>query len=198
MDAAAKVLSKQVSVRAFARARSPRSPDRQYRRHFVLRTEAIRESLPTFTLARRRFAHRPDRSARHQHHRGEEEGQLTFEAEVEVRPEISIKANAKLRVTIPSRWSRILRLTSRSTATSRRRRAQSRRPADCHRRPRNDDVHVQQIATEAEPLDMTDFMYTVGTGSIAEGIDELILGLKAGEDLKMNAPVGEALSRPTS
>jgi len=41
------------------------------------------------------------------------------------------------------------------------------------------DVHVQQIATEAEPLDMTDFMYTVGTGSIAEGIDELILGLKA-------------------
>jgi len=30
------------------------------------------------------------------------------------------------------------------------------------------DVHVQQIATEAEPLDMTDFMYTVGTGSIAE------------------------------
>jgi len=40
---------------------------------------------------------------------------------------------------------------------------------------------------------MTDFMYTVGTGSIAEGIDELILGLKAGEDLKMNAPVGEGV-----
>jgi trigger factor len=55
------------------------------------------------------------------------------------------------------------------------------------------DVHVQQIATDAEPLDMTDFMYTVGTGSIAEGIDELILGLKAGEELKMNAPVGEGV-----
>jgi len=34
MDAAAKVLSKQVSVRAFARARSQERPDRQYRRHF--------------------------------------------------------------------------------------------------------------------------------------------------------------------
>ena len=40
---------------------------------------------------------------------------------------------------------------------------------------------------------MTDFMYTVGTGSIAEGIDELILGLKAGEELKMNAPVGDGV-----
>jgi trigger factor len=55
------------------------------------------------------------------------------------------------------------------------------------------DVHVQQVATDAEPLDMTDFMYTVGTGSIAEGIDELILGLKAGEELTMNAPVGEGV-----
>jgi trigger factor len=36
-------------------------------------------------------------------------------------------------------------------------------------------------------------MYTVGTGSIAEGIDDLILGLRAGEELKMNAPVGEGV-----
>ena len=52
------------------------------------------------------------------------------------------------------------------------------------------DVHVQQIATEVEPLDMSDFMYTVGSGSITEGVDELILGLKAGEELKLNGNVG--------
>ena len=52
------------------------------------------------------------------------------------------------------------------------------------------DIHVQQIDTEVAPLDMSDFMYTVGSGSIIEGVDELILGLKAGEDLKLNGSVG--------
>jgi trigger factor len=51
------------------------------------------------------------------------------------------------------------------------------------------DVHVQQVAGEEEPLDMSDFMYTVGSGSITEGVDELILGLKAGEELKVNGNV---------
>ena len=52
------------------------------------------------------------------------------------------------------------------------------------------DIHVQQIATDVEPLDMSDFMYTVGSGTITEGVDELILGLKAGEELKLNGSVG--------
>ena len=52
------------------------------------------------------------------------------------------------------------------------------------------DIHVQQIATDVEPLEMSDFMYTVGSGSITEGVDELILGLKAGEELKLNGSVG--------
>ncbi|MEO9181477.1 MAG: hypothetical protein ABI298_07490, partial [Acidimicrobiales bacterium] len=55
------------------------------------------------------------------------------------------------------------------------------------------DIHVQQLSTDAEPLDMSDFMYTVGTASITEGVDELILGLKAGEDLKLNGPVGDGV-----
>src|ERR1700691_3104890 len=120
---------------------------------------------------------------------------LTFEAEVEVRPEISIKGQRELRVTIPSPVvtdsevdAQINRYLETDAVLN---------PVD---RPivTGDlvtmDAHVQQIATDAEPLDMTDFMYTVGTGSIAEGIDELILGLKAGEELKMNAPVGDGIT----
>ena len=161
----------------------------------VLRTEAIRESLPDFYA--RAVADslvdpigQPDINIT----AGEEEGQLTFEAEVEVRPEISIKGQRELRVTIPSPVvtdSEVDLQINRYLETD-----AVLNPVD---RPivTGDlvtmDVHVQQIATEAEPLDMTDFMYTVGTGSIAEGIDELILGLKAGEDLKMNAPVGEGV-----
>jgi len=196
MDEAAKTLSKQVSVKGFRKGKVPKNVlIANIGGTSVLRSEAIRESLPDFYA--RAVADslidpigQPDINIT----AGEEDGQLTFEAEVEVRPEISIKGQRELRVTIPSPVvtdgevdAQINRYLETDAVLN---------PVD---RPivTGDlvtmDVHVQQVATDAEPLDMTDFMYTVGTGSIAEGIDELILGLKAGEDLKMNAPVGEGI-----
>jgi trigger factor len=53
------------------------------------------------------------------------------------------------------------------------------------------DVHVEQVASEEDPLDMSDFMYTVGSGTITEGVDELIVGMKAGEELKVNGNIGQ-------
>jgi trigger factor len=116
MDAAAKVLSKQVSVKGFRKGKVPKNVlIANIGGTSVLRTEAIRESLPDFYA--RAVADslidpigQPDINIT----AGEEEGQLTFEAEVEVRPEISIKGQRELRVTIPSPV-----VTSRSTATSR-------------------------------------------------------------------------------
>ncbi|MGA2432018.1 MAG: trigger factor [Acidimicrobiales bacterium] len=196
MDTAARTLSKQVSVKGFRKGKVPKNVlIANIGGTSVLRSEAIRESLPDF------YAHavadtlidpigQPDINIT----AGEDEGQLVFEAEVEVRPEISIKGQHELRVTIPSPVvtdgevdAQINRYLETDAVLN---------PVD---RPivTGDlvtmDVHVQQIATDAEPLDMTDFMYTVGTGSIAEGVDELILGLKAGEELKMNAPVGDGV-----
>ena len=52
------------------------------------------------------------------------------------------------------------------------------------------DVRVQKLDSEDEPLEMSDYMYTVGSGVITEGVDELIVGLKAGEDLKLNGTFG--------
>jgi trigger factor len=197
MDDAAKSLSKQVSVKGFRKGKVPKNV---LIAHIggasALRSEAIRESLPDFYA--RAVADsfidpigQPDINIT----AGEEEGRFVFEAEVEVRPEISIKGQRELRVTIPSPVvtdgevdAQINRYLETDAVLN---------PVD---RPivTGDlvtmDVHVQQIATDAEPLDMTDFMYTVGTGSIAEGIDDLILGLKAGEDLKMNAPVGDGVN----
>jgi len=40
---------------------------------------------------------------------------------------------------------------------------------------------------------MSDYMYTVGSGTITGGVDELILGLKAGEELKLNGGLGEGV-----
>ena len=196
MDTAAKTLSKQVSVKGFRKGKVPKNVlIANIGGTSVLRSEAIRESLPDFYA--RAVADslidpigQPDINIT----AGEEEGQLTFEAEVEVRPEISIKGQRELRVTIPSpvvNDSEVDAQINRYLETD-----AVLNPVD---RPivTGDlvtmDVHVQQVATEAEPLDMTDFMYTVGTGSIAEGIDDLIVGMKSGEELKMNAPVGDGV-----
>jgi trigger factor len=196
MDSAAKVLSKQVSVKGFRKGKVPKNVlIANIGGTAVLRTEAIRESLPDF-YARAVADSLIDPIGQPEINitAGEEEGQLTFEAEVEVRPEISIRGQRELRVTIPSPV-----VTDQEVDAQINRYLETDAVLNPVDRPivTGDlvtmDVHVQQIATDAEPLDMTDFMYTVGTGSIAEGIDELILGLKAGEDLKMNAPVGEGV-----
>ncbi len=179
MDTAAKTLAKQVSVKGFRKGKVPKNVlIANIGGTSVLRSEAIRESLPDFYA--RAVADslidpigQPDINIT----AGEEEGQLTFEAEVEVRPEISIKGQRELRVTIPSpvvNDSEVDAQINRYLETD-----AVLNPVD---RPivTGDlvtmDVHVQQIGTDTEPLDMTDFMYTVGTGSIAEGIDELIPG----------------------
>lgn len=196
IDAAANSLAKQVTVKGFRKGKVPKNvlianiggPE-------VLRAEAIRESMPDFYA--RAVADtlidpigQPDIDITE----GEEEGQLKFTAEVEVRPEVTINGHRDLRVTIPSpnvsdadveaqidrfrETDAILKDVDRPIVTG-------------------DlvvmDIHVEQIATDVEPLDMSDFMYTVGSGTITEGVDELILGLKAGEELKMNGTVGQGV-----
>jgi len=48
------------------------------------------------------------------------------------------------------------------------------------------DVKVTKVASDDEPLEMAEYMYTVGSGTITDGVDELILGLRAGETLSVN------------
>jgi hypothetical protein len=104
LDAAAASLSKQVSIKGFRKGKVPKSvlvahlggPE-------ALRAEAIRSSLPDF------YAHavadtlidpigQPDITIVS----GEQDGPLTFDVEVEVRPEVYLDGYRELRVTIPS------------------------------------------------------------------------------------------------
>jgi trigger factor len=194
IDAAATALAKQITVKGFRKGKVPKTvmiahlggPE-------ALRSEAIRESLPDFYS--RAVADtlsdpigQPDINIT----AGEESGELSFEAEVEVRPEISIRGQRELRVTIPSpvvgddeinaqidrfrETDAVLREVERPIITG-----------DLV----SMDIHVQQLNSEAEPIDMSDYMYTVGSGVITDGVDELILGLKAGEELKLNGSLGE-------
>ena len=193
IDAAATSLSKQMTVKGFRKGKVPKSvmiahlggPD-------VLRSEAIRESLPDFYS--RAVADtlsdpigQPDINIT----AGEESGLLTFEAEVEVRPEISIRGQNELRVTIPSPVVNDEEITAQIDRF---------RETDAILREVDRpiitgdlvamDIHVEQVATGAEPIDMSDYMYTVGSGVITEGVDDLIVGLKAGEELKLNGSLG--------
>ncbi len=196
LDAAAASLSKQVSIKGFRKGKVPKSvlvahlggPE-------ALRAEAIRSSLPDF------YAHavadtlidpigQPDITIIS----GEDDGPLTFDVEVEVRPEVYLDGYRELRVTIPSpsvtdaevdaqidhfrETDAVLNEVDRPIVTG-----------DLVTL----DLRVSQIATDVEPMELSDYMYTVGSGAITDGVDELILGLRAGEELKVNGSLEQGV-----
>jgi trigger factor len=189
IDQAAKDLSRQVSVKGFRKGKVPKSV---LIAHLggaeVLRSEAIRESLPNFyaravadTLIDPIGQPQIDITA------GEEEGPLVFDAEVEVRPEVTISGYGALRVTIPS--PQVTDAEVEAQIDRYRETDAVLREVD---RPIvggdlvTMDVKVTKVASTDEPLEMLEYMYTVGSGTITDGVDELILGLKAGETLSLN------------
>lgn len=196
IDTAATKLSKQVNIKGFRKGKVPKNV---LMAHLggpaALRTEAIRDAIPDF------YAHavadtlidpiaQPDINIT----AGEDDGNLVFEADVEVRPEVAIRGQNELRVTIPSP----VVTDDEVNAQIDRVRETDATLKDVDRPIVTGDlvtmdVHVQQIATDVDPLDMGDFMYTVGSGTITGGVDELILGLKAGEELKLNGSVGNGV-----
>ena len=196
LDAAAASLAKQVSVKGFRKGKVPKNVLVAHIGGLeVLRSEAIRESMPDFYA--RAIADTlidPIGQPEINITGGEQEGALTFEAEVEVRPVVTISGQRDLRVTIPSPNVNDDEIESQIN----RYRETDATLEDVDRPIVTGDlvtmdVRVQQIATDVEPLEMSDFMYTVGSGTITEGVDELILGLRAGEELKLNGNVGEGV-----
>ncbi|HEY5439122.1 MAG TPA: trigger factor [Acidimicrobiales bacterium] len=196
IDTAAVKLSKQVNIKGFRKGKVPKNV---LMAHLggpsVLRSEAIRDSIPDF------YAHavadtlidpiaQPDINITS----GEEEGELVFEVEVEVRPEVYLRGQNELRVTIPSPV-----VTDQEVNAQIDRFRETDAVLQDVDRPivTGDlvtmDVHVQQIATDVDPLDMSDFMYTVGSGTITEGVDDLIVGMKFGEEMKLNGNVGNGV-----
>jgi trigger factor len=196
IDTAATKLSKQVSIKGFRKGKVPKNV---LMAHLggpaALRTEAIRDAIPDF------YAHAvadtlidPIASPEINITAGEEDGNLVFEADVEVRPEVVIHGQNDLRVTIPSP----VVTDDEVNAQIDHFRETDATLKDVDRPIVSGDlvtmdVHVQQIATDVEPLDMGDFMYTVGSGTITEGVDELIFGLRAGEEMKLNGAVGQGV-----
>ena len=193
MDAAAKTLAQQVSIKGFRKGKVPKQVLlANIGGPAVLRAEAIRESIPNFyALAVSETMIDPINQPEIDVTAGEEEGQLVFEAEVEVRPSFEINGYHGLQVVVPSPF-----------VTDDELEAQIDRFRDTDAilndvdRPivTGDlvamDIKVEQPDSEAEPFETSDFMYTVGSGAITPEVDEQIIGLRAGEVLTITSSAG--------
>ncbi len=186
MDKAAASLAQRVSIKGFRKGKVPKNvlianiggPS-------ALRGEAIRESLDDFyARAVNDTGIDPIAQPEVTITGGETEGALSFDAEVAVRPELELTGYRDLRVTIPS-----------PVVNDDEVEAQINRFRDTDA-TLNDvdrpiilgdlvsmDITATQSDSDADPFEMNDFMYTVGSGSITPEVDTLILGLRAGEDL---------------
>ncbi len=194
IDRAAVSLATQVNVKGFRRGKVPKNV---LVAHLggpaVLRAEAIREAVPTF------YARAVDETGIDPIGEpdvnvveGEDSGPVRFEVDVEVRPEPEIHGYEGLQVTLPSPHvsdTEIEALIDRYRETD-----ATLAPVD---RPIvNGDVVTMDLRVDRpegdEPLTMNDYMYTVGSNALLPGADEQILGLRAGEDLSLEGPVGSA------
>ena len=159
----------------------------------ALRGEAIREVLPDFyARAVTDTEVDPIDQPEIDITSGDEGGAVSFDAVVLVRPTVAIPGYRGLVVTLPS-----LAVTDEEvTAQLDRLRATSGELVEVGR-PAKDgdqvtiDVHGTRhgvAAAEGDDLDAEDFLYEVGSGGIAPGLDEQLRGAKPGDILAFDAP----------
>ena len=188
VDATAKAFAQDINIKGFRKGKAPRQMiEARIGGPRVLRAEALNASIPDF-YARAVADTMIDPIAQPSIHitSGEESGDLTFEAEVEVRPELEISGYTGLKVTIPSPVPtddeievqvKKLRETDAELVT-------------VDRGVATGDYVVLAIeatdpADETNRISLSDYTYHVGSDTLTDGLDELILGLKSGETLEL-------------
>lgn len=119
---------------------------------------------------------------------GRDEGAVSFEALVEVRPEVTADGYDALTVEIPSPLPTDEEINTRIDAL----RAQF-SELETVSRPAVDTDHVtidvvgSQNGVEVEGLTVSDYTYEVGSGAVVPEIDENLRGAKVGDILEFNA-----------
>ncbi|HLI44772.1 MAG TPA: trigger factor [Acidimicrobiales bacterium] len=162
----------------------------------VIREEVIRNSLPDYyaqaveeaaldTIAPPEI----DITA------GEDGGPLAFDAVVEVRPKVSIAGYEGLQITVPAPVASDAEVAERLD----RLREQFAELREVDRPAREGDVVTIDVAAtrEGEPvedLSTPDFVYELGSGMVAPGVDEQLVGAKAG--VIVEVPVDDAPGGP--
>ncbi|HTX62568.1 MAG TPA: trigger factor [Acidimicrobiales bacterium] len=194
---AIRTLSRQARVPGFRPGKVPRQVlEARMGGAVALRTEALREAIPDFYARALADAEIDPISAPEiDITSGQEAGALAFDAVVQVRPTVPIPGYAGLKVVVPS-----------PTVSEADVDAQVDRLRDTDAelvevdRPARDGDHVTidvhgTLPDGEEVVAADDLLYEVGSGRIAEALDEQLRGAKVGDVLAFSATVPSGSTR---
>jgi trigger factor len=192
IDAAFRKIAREVRIPGFRPGKAPRRILEARLGKETGRTEALRDSLPVYYGQAVR-EHEVDVVAPPELDikSGEQSGPVSFDAVVEVRPEIQLPGYGGLKVTVPSP---IVQDSDIDAQVDRLRGnfgelIEVNRPAKTR-----DFVTVNLSGTRnGEPvpqLDLEDFSYEVGSDSLLPGLDPVLEGAKVGDILDFEADLG--------
>ncbi len=189
LDAAYKAISKEVRMPGFRPGKVPRKLIEQQYGPEMAREEALRQALPEF-YSKAVYDNDVDVIAAPEIDitGGQSEGDISFDAVVEVRPSITVSGYDSIRVEIPSPMVTDQDLEERVDAI----RGQHAELGAVDRAAADGDHVTIDIAGtidgEAVPgLTAEDYDYVVGSGAVVAEIDENLRGAKAGDELTFTA-----------
>ena len=193
IDAAFRKIAREVRIPGFRPGKAPRRILEARFGKEAGRSEALRDALPVYyTQAVREndvdVIAAPELDIKG----GEESGPVSFEAVVEVRPEIHVPGYGGLRVTIPSPVA----TESDIDAQVDRLRGNFGELVDVDRPAQAKDFATINLSgtRDGEPipqLDLEDFSYEVASDSLLPGLDPVLDGAKVGDILEFEAELGE-------
>lgn len=190
LDAAYKRIASEVRMPGFRPGKVPRKLLEKQMGPAVAREEALRSALPGY-YSQAVIDNDVDviASPEIEITGGEEEGDVTFDAVVEVRPTVTIAGHGGLRVVLSS--PDVAESDIDERLDSIRRQHANLEVVD---RVATEDDHVTidisgTIDGEAVPgLTAEDYDYVVGSGAVVAQIDENVVGASAGDELSFTAP----------
>jgi trigger factor len=193
LDETVRSLSRQARVPGFRPGHVPRQVlEARMGGAVALRAEALREALPDF-YAKAVVETQLDPIAAPEIDitGGEEQGPLAFDAVVEVRPTVAIPGYPGLQITLPSPEVTEAEVDAQMDVV---------RETDAElvevERPAVDGDHVtvdlhSDGSAGGQDVDLTDYLYEVGSGSVAPELDAQLRGAKVGDVLAVEAtPAG--------
>ena len=190
LDATVRRLAKQVRVPGFRPGKVPRQVlEARLGGANALRQRALSDALPDL-YARAVVDTEVDPIATPEIdiRSGEDEGPVTFDAVVEIRPTVSIAGYGGLQVTLPG-----LEVSEEEvSAQVDRLRDQSGELSTVGRPARDGDyvsIDLHGTRRRGEDLHVEDYLYEIGSGAEIVGLDDQLRGAKPGDILQFSAPV---------
>lgn len=189
IDAAFRRIAREVRLPGFRPGKAPRKVLERKLGPLVGREEALREALPEY-YARAVRDNDVDVIASPEIDitSGEESGPVSFDAVVEVRPQVTVAGYASLRVEIPAP-----RPTDADVEAQLERLRDQYAELETVDRPAADgdrvliDIEGSRDGEPIEGLSATGYLYEVGSGAVAAELDEALRGASAGDELAIDA-----------